>query len=37
MTPLVLDKEENADDTDDHGTGDEDDDDQATVHFKEIY
>ena len=32
MAPLILDKEEKGYDTDDHGAGDEDDDDQATVH-----
>ena len=32
MTPLILDKEENGDDTDNHGAGNEDDDDQVTVH-----
>ena len=32
MTPLILDKEEKGDDTDDHGAGYEDDNDQATVH-----
>ena len=32
MAPLILDKEEKGDDTDDHGAGDEDYDDEATVH-----
>ena len=32
MTPLILDKEGKRDDTDDHGAGYEDDNDQATVH-----
>ena len=32
MTPLILDKEEKGDDTDDHGKGYEHDDDQATIH-----
>ena len=33
MTPLILDKEKNGYDTDDHGAGDEDDYDQAAVHL----
>ena len=32
-TPLILDKEEKGDDTDEHGAGNEDDDDQVTVHL----
>ena len=32
MTPLILDKEEKGDDTDDHGAGYEGDDNQATIH-----
>ena len=36
MTPLILDKEKNGDDADDHGAGDEDDDDQAAVHLSSV-
>ena len=36
MTPLILDKEEDGDDADDHGAGDADDDHQATVHLVTI-
>ena len=36
MAPLVLDKEEEGDDTDDHGAGDADDNNQATVHLSII-
>ena len=32
MAPLILDKEEKGDDTDDHGAGYEDHDDQAAIH-----
>ena len=32
VTPFILDKEENGDNTDDHGAGDADDNHQATVH-----
>ena len=32
MAPLILDKEEDGDDADDHGAGDADDDYEATVH-----
>jgi hypothetical protein len=36
MTPLILDKEEKGDDTDDHRAGNEDDDDQATIHLSSV-
>ena len=33
MAPLILDKEEEGDDTDDHGAGNADHNHQATVHL----
>ena len=36
VTPFILDKEENGDDTDDHGAGNADDNHQAAVHFQKV-
>ena len=35
-TPLILDKGQDGDDTDDHAAGNEDDDNQATVHLEDL-